>query len=256
MAARAAAGRLLVHGDEHAAAGRAPGDRGDHRARSGRVAVPCRGGREAAASRRPTCGSMAMPSRRGFMPRTRSAASCRRPASSWRWGFPRGEGMRIDTGVEEGDGGDALLRSDDRQGDRAWPRPRRRRWTGWPRRWARRSWSGRTPMPHSSRRSARRRSFAQGSSTPASSTATWMRSGAVPRGSTLARPPPGRWRSCARRSAQREPRSRGRDGQGAVGRRRRFLASGPRAERTGAGGRGRARRRDARLGRGRSVAVT
>ena len=44
-----AAGRLLVHGNEHAAAGRASGDRGDHRARSGRVAVPRRGGRAAAA---------------------------------------------------------------------------------------------------------------------------------------------------------------------------------------------------------------
>ena len=66
---RAAAGRLLVHGDEHAAAGRASGDRGDHRARSGRMAVPRRRRREAAARRRTTCRSTATRSRRGSMPR-------------------------------------------------------------------------------------------------------------------------------------------------------------------------------------------
>ena len=40
---------LLLHGDEHPAAGRAPGDRGDHRARPGGVAV-ARGQRRAAAA--------------------------------------------------------------------------------------------------------------------------------------------------------------------------------------------------------------
>ena len=38
----------LVHGNEHAAAGRASGDRGDHRAGPGRMAAPRRVGREAA----------------------------------------------------------------------------------------------------------------------------------------------------------------------------------------------------------------
>ena len=40
---------LLLHGDEHAAAGRAPGDRDDHRPRPGRVAAPRRRRRAAAA---------------------------------------------------------------------------------------------------------------------------------------------------------------------------------------------------------------
>ena len=43
------AGRLLVHRNEHAASGRASGDRGGHRPRSGRVAIPGRGRRKAAA---------------------------------------------------------------------------------------------------------------------------------------------------------------------------------------------------------------
>ena len=37
------------------------------------------------------------------MPRIPSAASCHRPASSSRWNFPTGEGIRVDTGVEAGD---------------------------------------------------------------------------------------------------------------------------------------------------------
>ena len=85
--ARAAAGRLLVHGNEHAAAGRASGDRGDHRARSGRAAVPRRGGREAAAC----AGRCAdrRPRRRGAALCRGSGAqiSCRRPARSRRWSF-------------------------------------------------------------------------------------------------------------------------------------------------------------------------
>src|SRR5207247_2077765 len=45
------AGRaLLLHGDEYAPAGRAPGHRDDYRARPGRVATEGRGGRETAAS--------------------------------------------------------------------------------------------------------------------------------------------------------------------------------------------------------------
>ena len=60
--------RLLVHGDEHAPAGRASGDRGGHRPRSGRMAVPRRGRREAAAH------AGAGAARR---PRGRGAALCR-----------------------------------------------------------------------------------------------------------------------------------------------------------------------------------
>ena len=44
----AATGRLLLHGDEHPPAGRAPGHRAGHRPRPGRVAAPGRGGRAAA----------------------------------------------------------------------------------------------------------------------------------------------------------------------------------------------------------------
>ena len=66
---RAAAGRLLVHGNEHAAAGRASGDRGDHRARSGRMAVPGRR-RRAAAAHQPGRGAAARS-------RGRGAALCR-----------------------------------------------------------------------------------------------------------------------------------------------------------------------------------
>ena len=43
-------GRVLLHGDEHAAPGRAPGDRDDHRARPRRVAAPRRRRRAAAAA--------------------------------------------------------------------------------------------------------------------------------------------------------------------------------------------------------------
>ncbi len=125
-----AARRLLVHGNEHAAAGRASGDRGDHRARSGRMAVPGRGGRAAAVDA--GAGAAQRPCRRG-------AALCRgsgarlsavdRQAAS-RFDLPSGEGIRVDTGVASGQRGHALLRSDDRQGDRAARRPRDRRSSG------------------------------------------------------------------------------------------------------------------------------
>jgi 3-methylcrotonyl-CoA carboxylase alpha subunit len=71
-------------------------------------------------SRRPMSPRRAMPSRRrlyaedpekGFLPST---------GKLWALQFPDGEGIRIDTGVEAGDDGDAVLRSDDRQGDRPW----------------------------------------------------------------------------------------------------------------------------------------
>ena len=65
-AERAAARRLLVHGNEHAAAGRASGHRSDHRARSGRMAVPRRRGREAAADAGAGAAAAATRSRRGI----------------------------------------------------------------------------------------------------------------------------------------------------------------------------------------------
>ena len=48
--ARRRHGPLLLHGDEHPPAGRAPGHRGDHRPRPGRVAAARRGRRAAAAA--------------------------------------------------------------------------------------------------------------------------------------------------------------------------------------------------------------
>ena len=48
---------------------------------------------------------------RGFLPSTGKLAALE---------FPKGEGIRVDTGVDGGLGGLALLRSDDREGDRAW----------------------------------------------------------------------------------------------------------------------------------------
>ena len=69
---RRAGGDVLLHGDEHAPAGRASGDRDDHRARSGRMAVARRRRRAAAAA----------PGRdRASRPRDRGAALCRRPGA-------------------------------------------------------------------------------------------------------------------------------------------------------------------------------
>ena len=73
---------LLLHGDEHPPAGRASGDRDDHRPGPGRMAARGRGGRKAAADAGPAARSTATPSRSGSMPRTPTATSCRRPA---RW---------------------------------------------------------------------------------------------------------------------------------------------------------------------------
>ena len=70
---------------------------------------------------------------RGFLPSTGRLVALE---------FPGGEGVRVDTGVEAG-GGIALLRSDDRQGDRARRATAARRSRGLRRRWARPWWSGR-----------------------------------------------------------------------------------------------------------------
>ena len=88
---------------QHAAAGRAPDHRGHHRRRPGQGAAPR--GRPAGrlrpgASARPRS---ATPSRPGSTPRTPTATSPRRPAGSSGWRCPAGPGIRVDTGVSEGD---------------------------------------------------------------------------------------------------------------------------------------------------------
>ena len=79
--ARPPSRRLLVHGDEHPAAGRASRHRGDHRARiwwNGSCASPPASGCRSARPRSPCA---ATPSRRGSTPRTPRGASCPRPGS-------------------------------------------------------------------------------------------------------------------------------------------------------------------------------
>ena len=77
--------RVLLHGNEHAAAGGASRDRDDHRARSRGVAVARGGGRAAAAHSRANWRSTAMPSKRASTPKIRRAISCRRSAGSITW---------------------------------------------------------------------------------------------------------------------------------------------------------------------------
>ena len=97
-------GALLLHGDEHAPAGRASGHRDDHRTRPGRMAAARRGRRAAAADAGAAARSAATRSRRASTPRIRTAASCRRPAGSCTSRRPpESLHVRVDTGVEQGD---------------------------------------------------------------------------------------------------------------------------------------------------------
>ena len=73
---------LLLPGDEHAPAGRAPGDRDDHRARPGRADDPRRRRRSSCPSPRTRSAARAGRSSAGSTPRTRSATSCPPPAGS------------------------------------------------------------------------------------------------------------------------------------------------------------------------------
>ena len=119
-------GTLLLHGDEHAAAGRASGDRDDHRARPGRVAV-ARRRRRAAAAAQEQLAIAAMRSRRASTPRIRTRASCRRPARLLHLvaaGRERACARRHRRRAGRRD--HAALRPDDRQADRLGPRPRAR----------------------------------------------------------------------------------------------------------------------------------
>ena len=130
---------LLLHGDEHAAAGRASGHRSDHRARPGRVAAARRRRRAAAADAGAAARSTATRSRRASAPRTRTPnflpatgtlhvarwpahVAFRRNADAERFHEPAA--VRIDAGVREGDAITPVLRLDDRQADRLGRRPR------------------------------------------------------------------------------------------------------------------------------------
>ena len=68
--------RVLLHGDEHAPAGRASGHRGRHRARPGGMAAPRRRGRAPAAGPGLRSANGATRSRPASTARTRGAASC------------------------------------------------------------------------------------------------------------------------------------------------------------------------------------
>ena len=118
----AASRRLLVHGNEHAAAGGASGHRGDHRARSGRMAVPGCRGREAAAR----AAGGAAPGPRGGGAHLCRGSGARLPAVDRNAGRPAvsaGRAGRHRRGA--GQRHLALLRSDDRQDGGACADPRR-----------------------------------------------------------------------------------------------------------------------------------
>ena len=119
-------GDLLLHGNEHAAAGRAPGDRDGDRPRSGRMAVARRRRRAAAAApgwsrshgHAIEVRLYAEDPARGFPARDRPAASFHLPEPA--------ATLRIDTGVRQGDAVTPVLRRDDRQAGRLGRGPRRR----------------------------------------------------------------------------------------------------------------------------------
>ena len=120
-------GRVLLPGDEHPAAGRAPGHRAGHRRSTW---SSCSSGSPPASrcrSTRTTSRSTATPSRRASTPRTRPAASCRRPAARARPASSRpGPGIRVDSSLAVGRRRRHRLRPDAGQGHRLGPRPRRR----------------------------------------------------------------------------------------------------------------------------------
>ena len=120
---------LLLHGDEHPPAGRASGDRDDHRPRPGRMAASRRRRRAAAAAAR-TSSRIRRPRDRG--PALRRGSGAGLPAGdrhAARISRPCRERRTcgIDTGVRAGRRGRHPLRPDDRQADRLGRRPRTRR---------------------------------------------------------------------------------------------------------------------------------
>ncbi len=115
---------LLLPRNEHPPAGRASGDRGDHRDRPGRADDPRGGGREARLHPGRHRDRPARRSKRGSMPRTPIATSCpasggwcatARPRRHGATDCASTDGVRVDDGVYRRRRGLDPLRSDDRQ---------------------------------------------------------------------------------------------------------------------------------------------
>ena len=193
--------RLLLHGDEHAAAGRASGDRGGDRARPGRMAAAGRGRRAAAAPPGRDRAARPCRSRRASTPRIRRPASGRRPAGSGRRRFPSGAGhprrcRRRSRDRSSARYYDSMLAKVIAHGaDRA-------RGAGAARRGARPrpASPGRRPISPSCPPSSRHPDSAPAASIPASSTASSTRSSAR-RSTRRLRPAPSRNGSRAKRGA-------------------------------------------------------
>ena len=92
----------VLPGDEHPAAGRAPGHRDGHRRRPREAADPRRAGRAAALRAGGPRASAATPSSAASTPRTRTTPSCPAPGRIHALRVPGGPGIRDDSGVYEG----------------------------------------------------------------------------------------------------------------------------------------------------------
>ena len=94
--------RLVLHGDEHPAAGGAPGHRGGHRARPGRAAAAGRRRASRCRWRRPTSRCAGTRSRRGLRRGPGRRASCPPAGASWRCASRGPARVRVDSGIAEG----------------------------------------------------------------------------------------------------------------------------------------------------------
>ena len=121
---RRPARRVLLHGDEHPPAGRAPGDRAGHRHRPGRAAGPRRRRPAPRADARTTSGSTGTRSRSAPTPRTRPAASCPPAAPCCVLDEPTRRGRPRRLLAARGHGRRQHLRPDAQQGHRLGSGPR------------------------------------------------------------------------------------------------------------------------------------